>query len=190
MKERGGVGGGEEFIGQRSGVGGYAKKERGRIAGSQLPTSRTPAEAGLPSVRALDEGARGLAKVDGGEERAVRDEHRPEVRGSREHHEITHPPENHLQSGRGGVSTGPWGRSGTRGRRARRGENGHSIRAARTRHAGRERKREERRGGGRREGRRRERGRTHHWLLSWSIQCTTNRRRRRGERMGSSLAFS
>lgn len=30
----------------------------------------------------------------------------------------------------------------------------------------------------------------HQFERSWSIQCTTSRRRRRGERMGSSFAFS
>ena len=55
-----------------------------------------------------------LAEVDRGEEDGVRDERGPEPARAREHHEITHPPENHLQSGRGGVSTGPWGRRSTR----------------------------------------------------------------------------
>ena len=49
----------------------------------------------------------GLSKIDGSEEGRVRDEHRPDPRGAREHHEITHPPENHLQSRRRRISIGP-----------------------------------------------------------------------------------
>ena len=85
---------------------------------SQLLTTNATTTTSPVAPAALAETRGGLAKVHGGEERGVRDEHRPEARGAREHQEITHPPENHLQSGRGRMSTGPNERRGGRGMRA------------------------------------------------------------------------
>ena len=71
-----------------------------------------PSQLAARGPRSAPAGSRGsgggsLAEVDRGEEDGVRDERGPEPARAREHHEITHPPENHLQSRRGGVSTGP-----------------------------------------------------------------------------------
>ncbi len=71
----------------------------------QLSVARRP--IGYRAGRHTRTARHSLADEDRGEKGCIREEHEPEPGCAGQHHEMTHPPENHLQSRRRGVSIGP-----------------------------------------------------------------------------------